>query len=207
VSRALIVSAWVATACGPNVGNESAETAANTSSGNADSTTESGVADGWPALWFGGYYWVGENITLGVPSKSEPYFDTFYNVTLGFDAVTVEHFNATGERAGTFSSTPRFEAGLAILHPEPGDTHLDIPPFQEGKARAELSASDDASCETMTMRIIYRDDTSGPGFTDFTLRRGRICLLEPLQELPDYMQDTLLIDICPEEPTPSCTTN
>lgn len=195
--------AGAAIACGPNAGaqGESSSTAAGSSSDGTGTTTSSDVPEGWPSAWFGTYYWVGDNITLGVPSQSEP-DDTFYNVVFALDGVAVEHFDATGERMGTFTSTPTFDAGVAIVSPPPGETYLDIPPAAEGKARAEISADGDVnSCDTMTMRIVYREDTTGPAFTDYTLRRARICLIEALQ------QDTLLIDFCPDELPMVCTSN
>jgi MYXO-CTERM domain-containing protein len=206
--RALALAVTVS-ACSPSEKVVPAEDSTSvTSDDGMGATTTGDIIDGWPDLWFGQYYSVGENITLGAPSKSEPYFDTFYNISFERETFVVDHFNATGERVGTFTSTPVLDHGFVVVNPSPGDTYVDIPPAQEGKARVELRPYGD-DCGSLVMRIVYREPSpDGPEFTDFTSHRGHICLLEPLQEEPDYMQDTLLIDLCPDAPPPApCTSN
>lgn len=201
--RQALVLAGSVTSCAPSEGAGPTDSGTSETSGSATDATSTGdVVAGWPDRWFGQYYSVGENITLGVPSKSEPYFDTFYNISFGQDSFVVDYFNATGERVGTFTSMPQFEDGFVVVNPPSGETYLDIPPAPEAKVRADLRPSGH-DCTSLVMRIFFWDkNPDGPEFLDFISQRGRVCLLEPLQEEPDYTQDTLIIDLCQDSPPP-----
>jgi hypothetical protein len=185
-------------------------------------TTGPGVPDGWPERWFGRYYQVDENITVGVPSRSEPHFSTSLNIEFEPDRVVIEYFGHDNEPMGSVTTTPRFELGYVAIDPPFGAAYLDVPPAQEAKARAELRPAfdeGDTDCASMVLRIVYRpgppDPPDAPDSTDLPIHRGRICLIEPLDD-PDGLCSSVpirpceerpgcctIIDHCPDDPTPT----
>lgn len=223
-NRIFAVATIFAAACSGETNADAETSTTNATSESTAGTTGPGVPDGWPERWFGRYYQVDEHITVGAPSWSEPHFTTSLNIEFSEDRVVLEYFGHDNEPIGSVTTRPRFEHGFAAVDPADGEDHLALPPFETGKARAELRpVIDDADCSSMVLRVVYRagppDPPYAPDYTDLPIHRGRICLIEPLDD-PDGLCSSVpirpceerpgcctLIDLCPDDPTPTtCST-
>lgn len=159
--------------------------------------------EGWPERWYGQYYeatyvdFDGEEkeIELGVEIPSSYAGHYFYNVNLDAGIVQIDHFNASGSDTGTSSLTPQVDADGLVLLPETGEA-IDWPPG--GRARAEIRPGSDCSELELETAFTATDDI----FVT-TLRRGRLCLVVPVDPDDQSPPYTVVVDLCTDDPAPT----
>jgi hypothetical protein len=211
VAMALAVGAF---GCGPSYANSEGDATRTDSTfeGSSASSSGSGGVDGWPEVWYGQYYeatyvdfdGVEREIELGVEIPSSQAFHFFYNVRLEDGVVQVDAFDSTASDALTSFLTPTIEADGLVLLPEEGKDYIEWPWVPEARARAEIRPGSD--CSELELEMAYT--TSDQRFVT-TLRRGRLCLVEPVDPTappppgPQYPNYSVVVDLCIDDPPPT----
>ncbi len=203
--------------CGPGNGSSDDEAALTTSAASeshGSSSSAPGGVDGWPERWYGQYYeatYVDFNgdqmeIELGVEIRSNYAGDYFHNVRLDPGVVQNDYFDSTGrqDRIGTSTLVPDVGInGLTIL-PDEGEGYIEWPPGPRARAGAEIRPGRDCSELELTMTFTSLEE---PVVT--TLRRGRLCLVRPVDPEfpptpgPHYPNYSVVVDLCTDDPSPT----